>query len=111
MMSARGELSRTGKENRTLPTGVSVAMVQRAMPPGSRRIASTPPSISVKCERFEKKFFTACKGEATLSVPLNDERTRNMESEVGGQKSKDNAPRYQTATDKHAFDRSELLSN
>src|SRR5207253_7999650 len=78
MMSARGELSRTGKEKRTLPTGVSVAMVQRAMPPGSRRIASTPPNISVKCERFAKKFLTACKGASTLSLPLNDERTRNM---------------------------------
>src|SRR5947209_969089 len=87
MMSARGELSRTGKENRTLPTGVSVVMVQRAMPPGSRRIVSTPPNISVKCVRFEKKFFTACSGASTLSLPLNDERTRNIESEVGDRKS------------------------
>src|SRR5881227_1978247 len=97
MMSARGELSRTGKEKRTLPTGVSVAMVQRAMPPGSRRIASTPANISVKCERFAKKFLTTCKGASTLSFPLNDERTRNMESEVGDRKSEVRSQRLQSA--------------
>src|SRR5437667_8568036 len=102
MMSARGELSRTGKENRTLPTGVSVAMVQRAMPPGSRRIASTPASISLKCDRFEKKFLTACKGASTVSLPLNDERTRNMAEVVSAGVTK-------TATDKRGFHGSELL--
>src|ERR1043166_4020854 len=53
-------------------------MVQRAIPPVSRRMPSTPPSMSVKLVRLEKKFLTACKGAWTSIFPLNDERTRNI---------------------------------
>src|ERR1051325_2619949 len=53
-------------------------MVHLAMPPVSRRMASTPPSISVKFVRFEKNLLTASNGALTSILPLNDERTRNI---------------------------------
>src|SRR5262245_55076080 len=77
-MSAWGVVSRTGKVNRTWPTGVSVAMVHRATPPVSRRMFSTPPSMSVKLVRLAKKPRTACKGAFTFIFPLNDDRTLNI---------------------------------
>src|SRR5262245_26195264 len=48
------------------------------MPPVSRRMFSTPPSMSVKFVRLVKKFRTNCIGALTLILPLNEDRTRNI---------------------------------
>src|SRR5207237_4122005 len=78
MVSACGEVSRTGSERRTRPTGVSVAIVQRAIPPGSRRMPSTPASNSVKFERSEKKSLILPIGALISSSVLNEDLTRNI---------------------------------
>src|ERR1043165_6886092 len=79
MMFTFGEVSRTGKLKRTLPTGVSVAIVQRMMPAVSRRMLSTPGSISVKFVSWEKKLRTTGKGALISLFSLNEDLMRNME--------------------------------
>src|SRR3989442_4432012 len=88
IVSACGEVSRTGSERRTPPTGVSVAIVHRATPPGSRRMLSTPASISLKVVRSEKNSLILSRGALMSSSVLNEELTRNIwKLEVRSQRS------------------------
>src|SRR5437016_4743225 len=88
MVSACGEVSRTGSERRTRPTGVSVAIVQRTMPPGSRRMLSTPARRAVKFVRSEKKSLILALGALISSSVLNEDLTRNIGTpEVRSQRS------------------------
>src|ERR1041385_4771773 len=79
MVFTFGEVSRTGKLKRTLPTGVSVAIVQRITPAVSRRMLSTPGSIFVKFVTVEKKLRTTGSGALISSLSLNEDLMRNME--------------------------------
>src|SRR2546430_10806449 len=87
MVWGLGEVSRTGKLKRTLPTGVSVVIVQRMTPAVSRRMLSTPGSMSVKFVSFEKKLRTTGNGALISILSLNEDLMRNMEqwSVVSGQ--------------------------
>src|SRR5437588_4929148 len=87
MVWGLGEVSRTGKLKRTFPTGVSVVIVQRMTPAVSRRILSTPGSMSVKFVSFEKKLRTTGNGALISILSLNEDLMRNMEqwSVVSGQ--------------------------
>ena len=53
-------------------------MVQRKTPPGSRRMLSTPASMSVKLLSFEKKVFTEGSGALISICVLKEDFTRNM---------------------------------
>src|SRR5438094_946886 len=85
MVWGLGEVSRTGKLKRTLPTGVSVVIVQRMTPAVSRRMLSTPGSMSVKFVSFEKKLRTTGNGALISILSLNEDLMRNMKSVVSGQ--------------------------
>src|SRR5438128_986445 len=96
MVWGLGEVSRTGKLKRTFPTGVSVVIVQRMTPAVSRRMLSTPGSMSVKFVSFEKKLRTTGNGALISILSLNEDLMRNMvqwsvlrsqKSEVRSQKS------------------------
>src|SRR5256886_14736622 len=85
MVWGLGEVSRTGKLKRTLPTGVSVVIVQRMTPAVSRRMLSTPGSMSLKFVSFEKKLRTTGNGALISILSLNEDLMRNMKSVVSGQ--------------------------
>src|SRR5437588_7415871 len=53
-------------------------MAQRATPPASRRMLSTPASISVKLARSEKNSFILTMGALISSSVLKEDFTRNI---------------------------------